>query len=95
MYRPTHKLFVCGSAQSGKRTLKNNWSMTSWSAVVEKIANVEIVTCQVIVCLCVCVCCVCACVRACACVCLCLGACACVCMYNAVIDSWTNMCDCS
>ena len=42
---------MCGGAGSGKRTLKNNWSMTSWSGVVEKIANVEIITCQV-VCMC-------------------------------------------
>ena len=54
---------MCGGAGSGKRTLQNNWSMTSWSAVVEKIANVEIIACQVCVCVCVCACaCACACV---------------------------------
>ena len=64
--RPAHKLIVCGGAQSGKRTLKNNWSMTSWSAVVEKIADVEIITCQVRL-LCVYVC---GCVYACMCRCV-------------------------
>jgi len=45
--RLQHKLVVCGSAGSGKRSLKNNWSMTSWCSVVEKIADVDIITCQV------------------------------------------------
>ena len=53
-HRLQHKLVVCGSAGSGKRSLKNNWSMTTWSTVVEKIADVDIITCQVLpVCTCV------------------------------------------
>ena len=73
--RHAHKLFVCGGAGSGKKTLKNNWSMTSWSDVVEKIADVEIITCQV----------VCVCMHTCVCVLVCVCVCVCVCARMDVL----------